>query len=282
MDQYETLPIVPLRDVVVFPHMMLPFTIGRPSSTRALEHALATDKKIFLAAQHDASVDDRVDFSAGELEHFRGVLGRLAKPYRNNGGTLAFGGTVSIPSKLTFPSGGNGLVLLPGGDVDYAAKGSAFVRAAVRESTLRESAALVKGGSFVDAESLLDRALVAFGSDADIEREVAGIRPQASAQRTKVVDDLFAGGRVAFAAAVTQLHPKLTEGDRAQLLARQLTQVGGGLDVLQQVHVDLKFQWLRATTCRAKSANKPVCCNPLRSKAFRACPSKSSAYCREA
>src|SRR6187455_2999580 len=58
MDQYETLPVVPLRDVVVFPHMMMPFVIGRPSSTRALEHALATDKKIFLAAQHDESKDD--------------------------------------------------------------------------------------------------------------------------------------------------------------------------------------------------------------------------------
>jgi ATP-dependent Lon protease len=58
MDQYETLPVVPLRDVVVFPHMMMPFVIGRPSSTRALEHALATDKKIFLAAQHDAAIDD--------------------------------------------------------------------------------------------------------------------------------------------------------------------------------------------------------------------------------
>ena len=54
MDVYETLPIVPLRDVVVFPHMMMPFVIGRPSSIRALEHALAKDKRIFLAAQHDA------------------------------------------------------------------------------------------------------------------------------------------------------------------------------------------------------------------------------------
>jgi ATP-dependent Lon protease len=58
MDQYETLPIVPLREVVVFPHMMMPFVIGRPSSTRALEHALVTDKKIFLAAQHDGAIDD--------------------------------------------------------------------------------------------------------------------------------------------------------------------------------------------------------------------------------
>jgi ATP-dependent Lon protease len=58
MEVYETLPIVPLRDVVVFPHMMMPFVIGRPSSTRALEHALGKDKRIFLAAQHDASTDD--------------------------------------------------------------------------------------------------------------------------------------------------------------------------------------------------------------------------------
>ena len=58
MEVYETLPIVPLRDVVVFPHMMMPFVIGRPSSTRALDHALLKDKRIFLAAQHDASVDD--------------------------------------------------------------------------------------------------------------------------------------------------------------------------------------------------------------------------------
>ena len=58
MEVYETLPIVPLRDVVVFPHMMMPFVIGRPSSTRALEHALTKDKRIFLAAQKDAAQDD--------------------------------------------------------------------------------------------------------------------------------------------------------------------------------------------------------------------------------
>src|SRR6187399_3139326 len=58
VEVYETLPIVPLRDVVVFPHMMMPFVIGRPSSTRALEHALGKDKRIFLAAQHDASIDE--------------------------------------------------------------------------------------------------------------------------------------------------------------------------------------------------------------------------------
>ena len=58
MESYETLPIVPLRDVVVFPHMMMPFVVGRPSSTKALEHALSQDKRIFLAAQKDASNND--------------------------------------------------------------------------------------------------------------------------------------------------------------------------------------------------------------------------------
>src|SRR5205814_10493263 len=58
LEVYETLPIVPLRDVVVFPHMMMPFVIRRPSTTRALEHALLKDKRIFVAAQPDASVDD--------------------------------------------------------------------------------------------------------------------------------------------------------------------------------------------------------------------------------
>jgi ATP-dependent Lon protease len=52
------LPMMPIRDVVIFPHMMTPFVVGRESSVRALEEALAGDKKIFLATQHDASVDD--------------------------------------------------------------------------------------------------------------------------------------------------------------------------------------------------------------------------------
>jgi len=50
--------MMPVRDVVIFPHMMTPFVVGRESSVRALEDALAGDKKIFLATQHDASVDE--------------------------------------------------------------------------------------------------------------------------------------------------------------------------------------------------------------------------------
>ena len=58
VDVIETLPMVPLRDVVVFPHMMMPFVIGRPSSIKALEYALLKGKRIFLSAQHDATRDN--------------------------------------------------------------------------------------------------------------------------------------------------------------------------------------------------------------------------------
>ena len=50
--------MMPVRDVVIFPHMMTPFVVGRDSSVRALEAALSGDKKLFLATQHDASVDE--------------------------------------------------------------------------------------------------------------------------------------------------------------------------------------------------------------------------------
>ncbi|QNI35403.1 endopeptidase La [Edaphobacter albus] len=54
----QKLPMMPIRDMVIFPHMMTPFVVGRESSVRALEEALSGDRKIFLATQHDASVDE--------------------------------------------------------------------------------------------------------------------------------------------------------------------------------------------------------------------------------
>ncbi len=55
----ERLPVVPLRDMVVFPHMMAPFIVGREGSVRALERALlAPERQIFLVAQRDPKVDE--------------------------------------------------------------------------------------------------------------------------------------------------------------------------------------------------------------------------------
>jgi ATP-dependent Lon protease len=57
-DRFDMLPLVPLRDVVVFPYTMIPFVVGRQSSLLAVEKALAGDKRIFLATQRDAKIDD--------------------------------------------------------------------------------------------------------------------------------------------------------------------------------------------------------------------------------
>jgi ATP-dependent Lon protease len=53
-----TLPVLPLRDVVVFPHMVIPLFVGRKKSIRALERAMESGKQIMLVAQKSASDDD--------------------------------------------------------------------------------------------------------------------------------------------------------------------------------------------------------------------------------
>jgi len=72
----RALPMMPIRDVVIFPYMMTPFVVGRESSISALEDALAGDKKIFLATQHDASVDDPEPEVAGRQHQGSGGGGR--------------------------------------------------------------------------------------------------------------------------------------------------------------------------------------------------------------
>ena len=54
------LPLLPLRDVVVFPHMVIPLFVGRPKSIKALEVAMEADRRIMLVAQKAAAKDDPV------------------------------------------------------------------------------------------------------------------------------------------------------------------------------------------------------------------------------
>ena len=53
-----TLPLLPLRDVVVFPHMVIPLFVGRPKSIKALDVAMDAGKHILLVAQKQAAKDD--------------------------------------------------------------------------------------------------------------------------------------------------------------------------------------------------------------------------------
>ena len=68
----ERFPMVPIRDVVIFPYTKVAFKIGRPSSVAALEQAMTGERQIFLATQYDATVAAP---KPGELHPVR-TLGR--------------------------------------------------------------------------------------------------------------------------------------------------------------------------------------------------------------
>src|SRR5436305_8433288 len=54
----RTIPLLPLRDIIVFPHMVVPLFVGREKSINALEQAMASDKEIVLSAQKKAKTND--------------------------------------------------------------------------------------------------------------------------------------------------------------------------------------------------------------------------------
>src|SRR5579885_3262839 len=78
------LPMVPIRDVVIFPFTKVAFKIGRPSSVRALEQAMTGERQIFLATQHDATVDEP---TANEIYEI-GTLGRILQAQRLENGQI--------------------------------------------------------------------------------------------------------------------------------------------------------------------------------------------------
>src|SRR6201986_3252951 len=78
------LPMMPIREMVIFPHMMAPFVVGRESSVRALEEALNGDRKIFLATQHDASVDEP---TADDI-YSVGTIGNIVQSVRMPDGNI--------------------------------------------------------------------------------------------------------------------------------------------------------------------------------------------------
>lgn len=77
-------PMVPIRDVVIFPFTKVAFKIGRPSSVRALEEAMTGERDIFLATQHDATVDEP---KSDEI-YTVGTLGRILQAQRQENGQI--------------------------------------------------------------------------------------------------------------------------------------------------------------------------------------------------
>ncbi|MBV2208894.1 MAG: endopeptidase La [Thermomonas sp.] len=78
------LPVLPLRDVVVFPHMVIPLFVGREKSIRALDMAVEGDKRILLVAQKQADIDDPV---ANDL-HAMGTMAQVLQLLKLPDGTI--------------------------------------------------------------------------------------------------------------------------------------------------------------------------------------------------
>ncbi len=76
----SALPLLPLRDVVVFPHMVIPLFVGRPKSIKALDVAMDTGKHVLLAAQRQAAKDDPAGSDLYEIGSIATVLQMLKLP----------------------------------------------------------------------------------------------------------------------------------------------------------------------------------------------------------
>ncbi|MBX3292525.1 MAG: endopeptidase La [Acidobacteria bacterium] len=80
----ELFPMVPIRDVVIFPFSKVAFKIGRAASVMALERAMAGERHIFLATQHDATIDE----PAAEQVFEVGTIGRIVQAQRLDNGQI--------------------------------------------------------------------------------------------------------------------------------------------------------------------------------------------------
>jgi ATP-dependent Lon protease len=76
----QTLPLLPLRDVVIFPGMMMPFVVGRGRSVAALERAMESGKRLFLSAQCDAEFEDPSAEDVYKLGTISTIVQSLKRP----------------------------------------------------------------------------------------------------------------------------------------------------------------------------------------------------------
>ena len=67
----ETMPVLPLRDIVVFPHMIVPLFVGREKSIKALEEVMREDKRILLVAQKNPAMTIRRSTPSTRSEPWR-------------------------------------------------------------------------------------------------------------------------------------------------------------------------------------------------------------------
>ncbi len=84
MSENVTLPVLPLRDIVVFPHMVVPLFVGRDKSIKALEEVMRLEKRIFLLTQKDSDKDD----PSSEDVHHKGCVAKILQLLKLPDGTV--------------------------------------------------------------------------------------------------------------------------------------------------------------------------------------------------
>jgi ATP-dependent Lon protease len=127
------LPLLPLRDVVVYPHMVIPLFVGRDKSIRALEAAMAADKQVLLVAQKSAAVDE-----PGRDDVYRiGTVASILQLLRLPDGTVKVLVEGSYRAKLDAISDGDDYLTAVGVELGGTAlesrEGEALVRSALAQ-----------------------------------------------------------------------------------------------------------------------------------------------------
>jgi ATP-dependent Lon protease len=186
----KVLPVLPLRDIVVFPHMVVPLFVGREKSVRALEEVMKTDKQVLLVTQKDRDQDDPTPADIFEV----GVLAQVLQ-----------------------------LLKLPDGTVKVLVEGKA--RAGVRAYTAREEfyeaevIQIAEEGGVPDETEALSRAVIEqFEAYVKLNKKVP---PEALAAIPQITE----AGRLADNIAA---HLAVKIGDRQQLL--EIANVGKRLE----------------------------------------------------
>ncbi len=203
-DMSQNYPVLPLRDIVVFPHMIVPLFVGRDKSVAALEAAMEADKEIFLVAQLDPSNDD---------------------PGRDD--VYDLGVVATVMQLLKLPDG-TVRVLVEGGaraTLDALDEGGEFLTATVniveeQETTNVETAALMR--------SVVDQ----FDNYAKLNKKLPA---ETSVQLGEIEDasrlaDAVAGN---ISVKVADKQALLAEGDPAKRLEMVFAFMEGELGVLQ-------------------------------------------------
>jgi ATP-dependent Lon protease len=180
MSESRTLPVLPLRDIVVFPHMVVPLFVGREKSVRALEEVMRGDKMILLATQKNSTDDDPASDAIFDV----GVLASVLQ-----------------------------LLKLPDGTVKVLVEGksrAAVVRYTDRTEFYEAEAAVIEeeGGDAHEAEALSRAVVEQFENYVKLNKKV---QPEALASIPQITDPSELADRIA-----SHLSVKIT--DRQQLL----------------------------------------------------------------